>query len=292
MLKTIGVFGLVLIEIGGIHKKVIFPTNNVVRPLSHTRQAKSLGISNMHRMTVIASQIFAVFEANPRRSIPIAISQRSPTTQHTPVICRQHHCRVSLGQLAQHLKKRRMREPGPRQRPISRLIGRHFLQQFGFGTAVCEHIQKIDHHCHKRKRPVRMHLLRQPVTLCNIQYLDVARIQIQFWINFCELLIEQLMFVSVATHVVVTRDLPLIGVQYSEINGKKTAENGIARIRRRSGQNRVVVVLLNVENIGQQRQNGKPVIQSHTIDHHKKHLLPILHTGRDKFGYNIHRKRG
>ena len=81
MLKTIGVFGLVLIEIGGIHKKVIFPTNNVVRPLSHTRQAKSLGISNMHRMTVIASQIFAVFEANPRRSIPIAISQRSPNAQ-------------------------------------------------------------------------------------------------------------------------------------------------------------------------------------------------------------------
>ena len=100
------------------------------------------------------------------------------------------------------------------------------------------------------------------------------------------------MLVSVATHVIVACDPPLIGIHACEINGKKAAKNGIARIRRGSGQNRIVVVLLNIENIGQQRQNGKPVIQSHTIDHHKKHLFSILHTGRDKFGYNIHRKRG
>ena len=52
------------------------------------------------------------------------------------------------------------------------------------------------------------------------------------------------------------------------------------------------MVLLDVENIGQQRQNGEPVIQAHAIDHHKKHLLPGLHARRDKFRNDIHREHG
>ena len=183
-----------------------------------------------------------------------------------------------------------MREPRSGDRPERRLVRGHLPQDFRFRSSVGEHVQEVDDHRHQRKRPVGVNTLHEMVALGDIEHLHVPRFHLQRGIDLRQLPVEKLMLVTVPTHIVIASRHPFRRVELRDIAGEEPAEDRVPSIGSGRWQDRVVVVLLDREQIAQQRQNGKPMVEAQAVHHHEENLSALLEQRRHELGHDVHRE--
>src|SRR5450756_2576600 len=101
--------------------------------------------------------------------------------------------------------------------------------------------------------------------------------------------LEQLPLVRVERLVLAIGVAPPIGKTRRDLARKKSAEERVARVRRRGRKHREVVRGLGVEEGSEQRLQHAPLIEPQTIDDDEHRRLVALENRQQKLGDDVYR---
>ena len=108
-------------------------------------------------------------------------------------------------------------------------------------------------------------------------------------LELLELRLEELALVRVERFVLALA--PPIGKARRDLAGKESAEQRVARVRRRRGQNAEVVRRLDVEQRRDDRLEHAPLIETQAVDDDEQRLLVGLEDRQQEFGNDVDRQR-
>ena len=91
-----------------------------------------------------------------------------------------------------------------------------------------------------------------------------------------EEVLEELVLVSVPAVLVVLGPCPDVREALGEVAGQEAAEDGVAGVGRGRGEDRVVVVLLDVEERVEQPLELEPLVVPHAVDEEEDHRTSAL----------------
>ena len=110
-----------------------------------------------------------------------------------------------------------MDKPGFCKRSVCRLIRDNFLQYLGIAAPVCQNIDKIENHGHKRRCEIGLNVAGCGFCFLTVEYLDIFRFRFEVDLEPFYLIEQELLFETVFLLIIL---LPFFSIE-SRIPGKR-----------------------------------------------------------------------
>ena len=262
--------------VGWVDKIIIFLSHNIIDIDLAPGQFAVEGIADEEGMLAVCLQITPVLVAQVGGSLPVAQHLGAAHAADAAVIAGDENRQIlALGQLLEDPVNRGMLKPGAGQGTVGGFIGSDLLQDGQVRAAVRQNIDKIDHNAEQRGVQRSGEILLQVLAFIHRDDLAVARLGLELQSQQAKLIIEQLALVAVAAVIVILALSPHLRIALLQFAGQQTAENRVPGKRSGGGQDAEVIIFLNGIVIVKITLHRQPLIQAHTVDHHKHHLVAL-----------------
>ena len=287
MLQRAPVLALELVEAGRIDEVVVLARQHVVLVDAVVGQHELHRLAQDHRLLGVGVEVEPELVAQARRRVAVAVDQGRALGQHGAVVGGDHHRAVVGRERPQDVEQRAVREPRPGHRAERRLVGRQFLEDVALGAPVGEDVDEVEHHAHQRQVLERADLTPGRVRLVGIVDLGVLDRLLRRRAQPLELEVHQLALVAVLGPLVVAVLLPEIRMPLPQLRGQQPREDRVARVGRGRGQDRDLVVALDLEPVLEQRLEREPLVEPHAVDDDEHHAPPGLEVRRDGVAHDV-----
>ena len=282
---------LVLAQLGRIDEEAVVRREQRVAAGAASRKTQIVLVRERQRLLrTLGSQVLAELVAEICGRIALGEHCRRRVAVDRAVIGREQHRDLSARRFLQNAEQRRALEPLPRDLPQRDLVARDFVQDLRFAASVREQVDEVEDECaHAFAADRGAEVALELVGVLRGGDLLIANRRRA--VQLVEMRLEQLALVRVERFVFAIGVAPPVGESRRDLAGKQSAEERVARVRRRRRKHREVMRRLDVEERREQRLEHAPLVEPQTIDDDEHRRAVALENRQQELADDVDRER-